>query len=54
MKTQSNVERFYEWMKMINNKFLYDNSMMVNAFNIVSLQDINDIEVIEWEIVKPD
>lgn len=33
----SNVERFYEWMKMIENNYLHDNERMVNAFRIVSL-----------------
>jgi len=33
----SNVERFYEWMKKIKNNYLYDNERMVEAFRIVSL-----------------
>lgn len=52
MKTQSNVERFYEWMKSINSIFLHDNNKMVNAFRIVALSDVNDIEVVDFEIVK--
>ena len=47
---QTNVERFYSWMLSINNKFLYDNEKMCNAFHIVAL---NDIEVVEPVIVKP-
>ncbi len=53
MKTQTNVERFYQWMKSMNNAFLYDNERMVNAFRIVALCDVNDIEVIDYEIVNP-
>lgn len=53
MKTQTNVERFYEWMKAMNNKFLHDYSRMVNAFRIVALNDVNDIEIIDPEIVEP-
>jgi len=34
---ESNVERFYEWMKRIKNVYLHDNERMVNAFRIVSL-----------------
>lgn len=36
-EVNSNVERFYEWMKMIKNNYLHDNERMVNAFRIVSL-----------------
>ena len=50
MKKQTNVERFYEWMLSINNKFLHDNNKMCRAFHIVAL---NDIEVVDYEIVKP-
>ena len=53
MKKQSNVERFYQWMKSMNNAFLHDNERMVNAFRIVALCDVNDIEVIDFEIVNP-
>lgn len=53
MKTQTNVERFYEWMQSINNKFLHDNNQMVKAFHIVAMCDVNDIEVIEPIIVTP-
>ena len=53
MKTQSNVERFYQWMKSMNNQFLHNNERMVNAFRIVALNDVNDIEVIDHEIVEP-
>jgi len=53
MKKQTNVERFYEWMQRINNQFLHENERMVNAFRIVALNDVNDIEVIDPVIVKP-
>ena len=53
MKKQSNVERFYQWMKSMNNAFLYDHNRMVNAFRIVALNDVNDIEVIDPVIVEP-
>lgn len=53
MKTQTNVERFYEWMLSINNKFLHDHNQMTSAFHIVALCDVNDIEVIEPVILKP-
>jgi len=52
MKKQSNVERFYLWMKSINNKFLHDNNRMISAFHIVAMQDVNDIEVVNPVIVK--
>lgn len=52
MKTQTNVERFYQWMKEMNNAFLHDHNRMVNAFRIVALEDVNDIEVNDFEIVK--
>jgi len=51
MKKQTNVERFYEWMLSINNKFLHDNNKMCRAFHIVAMRDVNDIEVIEPIIV---
>lgn len=50
---QTNVERFYSWMESINNQFLHDHEQMVNAFHIVALCDVNDIEVIEPVIVTP-
>jgi len=50
---QSNVERFYSWMESINNQFLHDHEQMVNAFHIVALCDVNDIEVIDPVIVQP-
>lgn len=53
MKEQSNVERFYKWMKSMNNQFLHNNERMVNAFRIVALNDVNDIEVVGPEIVEP-
>jgi hypothetical protein len=52
MKTQTNVERFFEWMQRINNQFLHDHNRMVNVFRIVALNDVNDIEVNDYEIVK--
>jgi len=39
MKTISNVERFYLWMKAMNNQFLHDNNRMTNAFRIVAMND---------------
>lgn len=53
MKTQSNVERFYEWMESLGNVFIHENERMVNAFRIVALNDVNDIEVFDPEIVEP-
>lgn len=50
---QTNVERFYQWMLSINNKFLHDHNQMVNAFHKVALCDINYIEVIEPIIITP-
>jgi len=52
MKQISNVERFYLWMKAMNNQFLHDNNRMISAFHIVAMQDVNDIEVVEPLIVK--
>jgi len=52
MKKQTNVERFYEWMLSINNKFLHDNNKMCRAFHIVAMCDVNDIEVVDYEIIK--
>jgi len=52
MKEQTNVERFYEWMLSINNKFLHDNNKMCRAFHIVAMRDANDIEVVDYEIIK--
>ena len=53
MKTQTNVERFYQWMKSMNNVFLSNHERMVNAFRIVALNDVNDIEVADPTIVEP-
>ena len=53
MKTQSNVERFYQWMESMNNAFIHNNERMVNAFRIVALNDVNDIEVVDPVIVEP-
>ena len=53
MKTQSNVERFYQWMESMNNAFIHDHNRMVNAFRIVALNDVNDIEVVDPVIVEP-
>jgi len=36
-EVNSNVERFYEWMKRIGNIYLSDRDRMVEAFRIVSL-----------------
>jgi len=52
MKKQTNVERFYEWMLSINNKFLHDQQRMARAFHIVAMRDVNDIEVVDYEIIK--
>ena len=51
MKKQENLERFYEWMKSVQNKYIGDNVKMQRAFEIVAL---NDIEVVGYEIVKPE
>lgn len=32
---ESNVERFYNWLKMCNNQYLGDTKRMTKAFNIV-------------------
>jgi hypothetical protein len=32
----SNTERFYEWMKKMNNIYIHDNARMVRAFHIVA------------------
>jgi len=37
MKTET--QRFYEWMKKINNIYLHDHNRMVEAFRIVSLNN---------------
>jgi len=50
---QTNVERFYEWMKAMNNQFLHDHNQMVSAFHKVALCDVNDIDVVEPVIVNP-
>lgn len=50
---QTNVERFYEWMKAMNNKFLHDHNQMTSAFHIVAMQDVNELEVVEPVIVNP-
>jgi len=52
---QSNVERFYQWMKSMNNQFLHDNNRMTRAFHIVALcdKDVNDIEIVEPVIITP-
>lgn len=35
----SNTEKFYQWMKRINNIYLNDNDRMVRAFHIVANSD---------------
>jgi len=35
-KTMSNTEKFYQWMKRINNIYLNDNGRMTRAFHIVA------------------
>ena len=37
----SEVEKFYDWMKSINNAFLSDHEQMTNAFRIVALENEN-------------
>jgi len=32
----SNTEKFYQWMKRINNIYLNDNDRMVRAFHIIA------------------
>jgi len=32
----SNTEKFYKWMKRINNIYLNDNEQMTRAFHIVA------------------
>jgi len=34
---ESNVERFYEWMKMIKNKYIDDQELMIPAIRKISL-----------------
>jgi len=36
-EVNSNVERFYEWMKMIENKYINDQELMIPAVRKVSL-----------------
>ena len=44
MKTQTNVEKFYQWVQRINSKHLADNARMVAAFHIVATHKINKYE----------